>query len=245
MCDIKYTDYGGYDTVPASDLKQIRTDFLTLPFQVIGSWITDIDARFNVSFSLRDFPGFDTKSWYTIGCSWPARTRNFGLRYLIGSVFRKIWFPFCFQLPWILFSCPIRCRHELEIRIRFEKFTLTRVRLSDLGLHSDASQYQWNEADPCLSSSGSATMLNIGFSLKEMTLFTLNTFRIQSDMIYSWCYGLTAWICILRSRVSDPYPDPHGSALIWAAGSGSAYKLRIRIHEGLKMTPKNRKRTEL
>ena len=37
MCDIKYTDYGGYDTVPASDLKQIRTDFLTLPFQVIES----------------------------------------------------------------------------------------------------------------------------------------------------------------------------------------------------------------
>ena len=34
-CDIKYTDYGGYDTVPASDLKQIRTDFLTLPFQVM------------------------------------------------------------------------------------------------------------------------------------------------------------------------------------------------------------------
>ncbi len=55
MCDIKYTDYGGYDTVPASDLKQIRTDFLTLPFQVIGRWITDIDARFNVGF-LRDFP---------------------------------------------------------------------------------------------------------------------------------------------------------------------------------------------
>jgi hypothetical protein len=37
-------------------------------------------------------------------------------------------------------------------------------------------------------------------------------------------------------RVSDPdpYPDPHGSALIWVAGSGSAFKLRIliRIQEG-------------
>jgi hypothetical protein len=32
-------------------------------------------------------------------------------------------------------------------------------------------------------------------------------------------------------RVSDPYPDLHGSALIWVAGSGtgSAFKLRIRI----------------
>ncbi len=32
------------------------------------------------------------------------------------------------------------------------------------------------------------------------------------------------------ARVSDP--DPHGSALIWVAGSGSAFKLRIRIQEG-------------
>ena len=34
LCDIKYIDYGGYDTVPADSLRQIRTDFLTLPFQV-------------------------------------------------------------------------------------------------------------------------------------------------------------------------------------------------------------------
>ncbi len=36
----------------------------------------------------------------------------------------------------------------------------------------------------------------------------------------------------MKIRVSDPYPDPHGSALIWVAGSGSAFKLRIRIQEG-------------
>ncbi len=34
------------------------------------------------------------------------------------------------------------------------------------------------------------------------------------------------------ARVSDP--DPHGSALIWVAGSGSAFKLRIRIQESKK-----------
>lgn len=42
MCDIKYNDYGGYDTVPASDLKQIRTDFLTLPFQAIECYLANI-----------------------------------------------------------------------------------------------------------------------------------------------------------------------------------------------------------
>jgi hypothetical protein len=46
-------------------------------------------------------------------------------------------------------------------------------------------------------------------------------------------------------RVSDPDLDPHGSALISAAGSGSgsAYKLRIqiRIHEG-KNDPKKLKK---
>ncbi len=49
----------------------------------------------------------------------------------------------------------------------------------------------------------------------------------------------------LSSRVSDPHPDPHGSALIWVAGSGSgsAFKkrIRIRIQEG-KNDPKNRKK---
>ncbi len=46
------------------------------------------------------------------------------------------------------------------------------------------------------------------------------------------------------SRVSDP--DPHGSALIWAvgSGSGSAYKLLIRIQEG-KNDPKNREKDRI
>ena len=43
-------------------------------------------------------------------------------------------------------------------------------------------------------------------------------------------------------RVSDPVP--HGSALIWVAGSGSAFKLRIRIQEG-KNDPKNWKKVRI
>ena len=35
-CSIKYVDYGGYDVIPTDQLKQIRTDFLSLPFQVCG-----------------------------------------------------------------------------------------------------------------------------------------------------------------------------------------------------------------
>ena len=34
VCDIKYLDYGGYHSIAATELKQIRTDFLSLPFQV-------------------------------------------------------------------------------------------------------------------------------------------------------------------------------------------------------------------
>jgi hypothetical protein len=33
-CDVKFTDYGGYSTVEARDLRKIRSDFLKLPFQV-------------------------------------------------------------------------------------------------------------------------------------------------------------------------------------------------------------------
>jgi hypothetical protein len=52
-------------------------------------------------------------------------------------------------------------------------------------------------------------------------------------------------------KVSDPHldPDPHGSAIIGVAGSGSGsvYKLqiRIRIQEGKKMTHKNREKSRI
>ena len=33
-CEVKFLDYGGFGTFLVSDLLQIRSDFLTLPFQV-------------------------------------------------------------------------------------------------------------------------------------------------------------------------------------------------------------------
>jgi len=42
QCDIKYLDYGGYHTLPITDLRQIRTDFLTLPFQAIECYLANI-----------------------------------------------------------------------------------------------------------------------------------------------------------------------------------------------------------
>ncbi len=57
------------------------------------------------------------------------------------------------------------------------------------------------------------------------------------------CYQMFA---VQQTRVSDPDPDLHGSALIWAVGSGSAYKLRIRIRiqEG-KNDKKNRNKDRI
>jgi len=42
QCDIKYLDYGGYHTLPVADLRQIRTDFLSLPFQAIECYLANI-----------------------------------------------------------------------------------------------------------------------------------------------------------------------------------------------------------
>jgi len=43
MCDIKYLDYGGYHSISATELKQIRTDFLSLPFQAIECYLANIN----------------------------------------------------------------------------------------------------------------------------------------------------------------------------------------------------------
>lgn len=42
QCDIKFLDYGGYHTLSLDDLRQIRTDFLTLPFQAIECYLANI-----------------------------------------------------------------------------------------------------------------------------------------------------------------------------------------------------------
>lgn len=41
-CSVKYVDYGGYETIPVHQLKQIRTDFLSLPFQAIECRLANI-----------------------------------------------------------------------------------------------------------------------------------------------------------------------------------------------------------
>jgi len=41
-CDVKFVDYGGYFNFAVSDLKQIRTDFLTLPFQALECYLGNV-----------------------------------------------------------------------------------------------------------------------------------------------------------------------------------------------------------
>lgn len=45
QADIKYLDYGGYHTIAIDDLKQIRTDFLSLPFQAIECYLANISPK--------------------------------------------------------------------------------------------------------------------------------------------------------------------------------------------------------
>uniref|UniRef100_A0A1I8EI68 Tudor domain-containing protein n=2 Tax=Wuchereria bancrofti TaxID=6293 RepID=A0A1I8EI68_WUCBA len=39
---VRYVDYGGYGRIPRSDLRQIRTDFMTLPFQATECYLAHI-----------------------------------------------------------------------------------------------------------------------------------------------------------------------------------------------------------
>ncbi|XP_069136487.1 A-kinase anchor protein 1, mitochondrial-like isoform X1 [Argopecten irradians] len=41
-CDIKYVDYGGFSRVPGCTLRQIRSDFMTLPFQAVECYMANI-----------------------------------------------------------------------------------------------------------------------------------------------------------------------------------------------------------
>ena len=47
MCDIKYLDYGGYHSISVDSLRQIRTDFLSLPFQVITDCCLHYEMKTN------------------------------------------------------------------------------------------------------------------------------------------------------------------------------------------------------
>ena len=68
VCDIKYIDYGGYDSLAADQLRQIRTDFLSLPFQV--SLVSRISLRIGrdicgiYAVQLRHETKFQTLSYF-------------------------------------------------------------------------------------------------------------------------------------------------------------------------------------
>ena len=42
-CDVKFVDHGGYTTVPASHLRQLKSDFLRLPFQAIEVYLAHVN----------------------------------------------------------------------------------------------------------------------------------------------------------------------------------------------------------
>lgn len=41
-CDIKYVDYGGFSRLPGCTLRQIRSDFMTLPFQAVECYLANV-----------------------------------------------------------------------------------------------------------------------------------------------------------------------------------------------------------
>lgn len=45
QCEIKLVDVGGYTTVDTAMLRQIRQDFLTLPFQAVECYLANIEPR--------------------------------------------------------------------------------------------------------------------------------------------------------------------------------------------------------
>lgn len=46
-CMAKYLDFGGYCNIQTNDLRQIRTDFMTTPFQAIECFLSDIKPKGN------------------------------------------------------------------------------------------------------------------------------------------------------------------------------------------------------
>lgn len=42
LCEVKFVDYGGYMTIEKSHLRQIRADFVTLPFQAAECFLAAV-----------------------------------------------------------------------------------------------------------------------------------------------------------------------------------------------------------
>lgn len=45
VCIAKYLDFGGYCEIQTTELRQIRTDFMTVPFQAIECVLADIKPK--------------------------------------------------------------------------------------------------------------------------------------------------------------------------------------------------------
>ena len=41
-CDVMFVDYGGYSRLPVSSLRQIRYDFMSLPFQASECYLANV-----------------------------------------------------------------------------------------------------------------------------------------------------------------------------------------------------------
>lgn len=50
ICLAKYLDFGGYCQIPSTELRQIRTDFMTVPFQAIECLLSDIKPKGKLTF---------------------------------------------------------------------------------------------------------------------------------------------------------------------------------------------------
>lgn len=42
MAEIKFVDYGGYSNISIADLRQIRADFINLPFQASECFLANV-----------------------------------------------------------------------------------------------------------------------------------------------------------------------------------------------------------
>lgn len=53
-CEVKFVDYGGFSRLPVASLRQIRVDFMTLPFQASECYLANVKpAKGKLIFNLR------------------------------------------------------------------------------------------------------------------------------------------------------------------------------------------------
>ncbi|KAH9499386.1 A-kinase anchor protein 1, mitochondrial [Bulinus truncatus] len=80
---VKFVDYGGYAVMPVSSLKQIRTDFMSLPFQAVECFMANITPNQGEAFfSEESTMALSTMTEYKLlQCQVVARSEN-GIPYI-------------------------------------------------------------------------------------------------------------------------------------------------------------------